>query len=131
MATYKRCPEAKDDACGKTGQAKPRGAQPADVDDAHRYVVCCGAECKKTGDIDCKCFVLAMHVKINDEGKEEIMEEDPYPASYDQDHQDDLLNKQKIKDSYPPKDNDKHAKDYWKIECRCLEISGKGKPVKV
>ena len=70
-----------------------------------------------------------MHVKMSDKGEEEITEEDPYPGTYVHDHQDDLLNQKKIKDSYPPKDNDKHAKDYWKIECRCLEVDGKGKPV--
>ncbi len=56
---------------------------------------------------------------------------EPYPASYDHNHQSDLLNKQKIKDDYPPKNNDKHAKDYWKIECRCLQVDAAGKPVKV
>ena len=84
--------------------------------------------CKKTGDSECKCFVVAMHVKLNDDGAEEITEEEAYPGARDR-NLDDLLSIEKEKTNYPKKGVG-HENDYWKVECRCLEVDTKAKPVK-
>jgi hypothetical protein len=132
MAKYKRCPEAKDDACGKLGRIKRGGALHPEEPQNNFYICTSEKECKKTDDIDCKCFVLAMHVKVKDDDSESIKEEVPYlgkkPAKADD--YEGLLDRQTEEEKYPGKDGKDHKKDYWKVECRCLAVDDKGKPVK-
>jgi hypothetical protein len=85
--------------------------------------------CKKNGDTDCKCFVLEIHIKVKDDGSEEITEEIAYPADRTP-SLDDMLSVETMKDKYPAKTAKDHDKDYWKIACQCLEVDKDGKPVK-
>lgn len=128
MAKYKRCPEAKDDACGKVQKIKKGGiVDPTNPE--YNYATCPQQKgCKKTDDTDCKCFVVALHVKVNDDGSEEITEEVTYPASGKPEPDGGLLNYKKIEDDYPKKGKG-HEKDYWNIACICLAVKD-GEPIK-
>jgi hypothetical protein len=129
MAMYKRCPDAKDDVCGKLASNKKGGV--AIESDHNTYRICSAPKgCKKTGDTDCKCFVVAMHMKLKDDDPEEITEEVPYPGERIRDkNEEELLDVETIKEKYPEKGKN-HEKDYWKIECRCLAVDKDGNPIK-
>lgn len=79
MAKYKRCPEAKDDACGKVARIKRAGALYPEEPQNNYYICTSEKECKKTGDTDCHCFVVAIHMKVKNDDPETI-EEVPYLA---------------------------------------------------
>ena len=129
MAIYKRCPDAKGDACGTLAQTKGRGTV---IEGDHNHYKICSSPtgCKKTDDTDCKCFVLAMHVEVNEDHPKGITtEEFPYPGQRTQ-PETEMLSVDMINEKYPGKAVKGHAKDYWEIECRCLAVDKDGKPIK-
>jgi hypothetical protein len=131
MALYRRCPDAKDDVCGKLARSKKGGI--AEETEHNTYETCDKPKgCTKTGDTDCKCFVVAMHVNLkDDDSKEEITEEVTYPGSrIHNKNEEELLNVEKRKAEHPGK-GPGHEKSFWKVECRCLAVDKNGKPIEL